>query len=365
MTMPTLRVLLVLSLVGVCLASISTPPLALRPSHDSTKAQKNNTPSLADGLQLRLRGGEQEAETAKVTQLTAQIELECNNLLGEAPMWNDEDGKLYWLDINGKKLWAFNPTSKESQSWDLPEVAGSFAFREGGGFLMGFASGLTFWKPDTGKIEPMVCEYEEGLNTRPNDGKCDRHGNFVIGSYNNNHREDKKNIAGLWRLNCADLQLEEILDYKFRCSNTIAFDASGETMYFCDTPTKKIFKFKYSPNKPLSGKTLFYEMGADEAGGPDGATVDSEGGLWEAQAGNWKVVRHNPSDGSIDYEIKLPFNNPTSVAIGGRNMDTLYITTARHRLTEEQRKEQPGAGHLWSCKLPDGLKGIPEAKLKA
>ena len=26
-----------------------------------------------------------------------------------------------------------------------------------------------------------ICEYEPGLNTRPNDGKCDRAGNFVIG----------------------------------------------------------------------------------------------------------------------------------------------------------------------------------------
>ena len=80
-----------------------------------------------------------------------------------------------------------------------------------------------------------MCDYEPDLNTRPNDGKCDREGNFVIGSYNNNHRQDEKNIAGMWRLSKDDKSLTEIMDYRFRCSNTIAFDQTGTKIYFCDT----------------------------------------------------------------------------------------------------------------------------------
>jgi L-arabinonolactonase len=222
---------------------------------------------------------------------------------------------------------------------------------------MGFASGLAWWDPEKPNESVKICDYEPGLNTRPNDGKCDRQGNFVIGSYNNNHREDKLNIAGLWRLGAKDSSLQEILDYRFRCSNTIAFSPSGDHVYFCDTPTKAIYKFNYSPSGALTGKTLFYQMADEEPGGPDGATVDAAGGLWEAQAGNWRVVRHRPSDGRVDYEVVLPCNNPTSCAIAG---DTLYITTARHRLTEEQRKAQPGAGQLWAVQLPPEIRGLPE-----
>jgi hypothetical protein len=105
-------------------------------------------------------------------------------------------------------------------------------------------------------------------------------------------------------------------------------------------------------------------MADEDKGGPDGATVDSQGGLWEAQAGNWRVVRHRPSDGAIDYEIKLPFNNPTSVAIGDPHNSTLYITTARHRLNDEERLQQPGAGQLWAVQLPKPLKGLAEPLFK-
>jgi len=363
-----LVVLLSLSIVAFCSGGLTLQqPQRLRSSKASLPVPGGNTAASPPGASAaaaaggnveRLRGGE------APQKLEAKIELECFNLLGEAPMWHETEGKLYWLDINGRKLWSYSPTSKESKSWELPEVAGSFAFREGGGFLMGFASGLTFYDPGTGASE-KVCDYEPDLNTRPNDGKCDRDGNFVIGSYNNNHRQDEKNIAGMWRLSKDDKSLTEIMDYRFRCSNTIAFDQSGTKIYFCDTPTKKIFRFDYSPTGPMTGKTLFAEMGAEESGGPDGATVDSEGGLWVAQAGNWKVVRHRASDGAVDYEIKLPLNNPTSVSIGGPDMDTLFITTAKHRLSEEERAQHPGAGQLWSLKLPNGIKGLHEPRLKA
>ena len=328
--------------------------------------------------------------------------LHCDNLLGEAPMYNSEENALYWLDINGKKLWCFHPESGDSKSWDLPEVAGSFAFAKGGGFLMGFTSGLSFFNPETGAVQ-KICDFEvllssnqpsffffnfdfmsvlvsvflclhsshanvymqDGLNTRANDGKCDADGNWVIGGYNNNHRNDKLNITGLWRLNAKDMSLEEILDYRFRCSNTIAFSPDGGAMYFCDTPTREIVKFAYNPSGKLGEKTHVWSMAEEDKGGPDGATVDSQGGLWEAHAGNWKVVRHNPDDGRVDYQVKLPFNNPTSCAIGGANLDTLYITTARHRLSEEERAQQPGAGQLWAVKLPTGIKGVPEQSFAA
>jgi len=59
--------------------------------------------------------------------------------------------------------------------------AGSFAFTSNQDlFLMGFTSGLSWFVPSSGEVE-KICDYEADLNTRPNDGKCDREGNFVIG----------------------------------------------------------------------------------------------------------------------------------------------------------------------------------------
>jgi L-arabinonolactonase len=192
-------------------------------------------------------------------QLEARQVLSCDNTLGEAPMFHPDERALYWLDINGKVFHRYHPVIGTRKQWDLPEVAGSFAFTEDPGlFLMGFASGLSWWVASTGEVE-KICDFEADLNTRPNDAKCDRAGNFIVGGYNNNHRNDEANITGCWRLT-KELLLEEIMDYRFRCSNTTAFSLSGTEMYFCDTPTREIVKFRYSPTGKLSKKTSFYTM---------------------------------------------------------------------------------------------------------
>jgi sugar lactone lactonase YvrE len=75
-------------------------------------------------------------------QLEAKQVLQCENTLGEAPMFHPQERALYWLDINGKVFHRFHPVIGRCKQWDLPEVAGSFAFTEDPDlFLMGFASG--------------------------------------------------------------------------------------------------------------------------------------------------------------------------------------------------------------------------------
>merc|ERR1712232_815431 len=94
----------------------------------------------------------------------------------------------------------------------------------------------------------VLCERPEQIETtRPNDGRVDRQGRFVFGMYNNYHRAGAsagENNAGLYRLN-EKLEVESLLDYKYRVSNCICFPKEGNVMYFCDTPTRKVYAFDY------------------------------------------------------------------------------------------------------------------------
>ena len=121
--------------------------------------------------------------TCILTGLYAQtLPHSQDGVMSQAPMFHPTQNALYWLDINGKKLHKYVPSDASTKQWDLPEVAGSFAFTEDADlFLMGFASGLSWWVPSTGQVE-KICDFEADLNTRPNDGKCDHEGNFVIGT---------------------------------------------------------------------------------------------------------------------------------------------------------------------------------------
>ena len=81
-----------------------------------------------------------------------------------------------------------------------------------------------------------------------------------------------------------------------------------------------------------------------------------EGCLWNAQWAGSRVVRYRP-DGSIDRIIDLPVSRPTSVAFGGKDLRTLFITSARVGLNDKALDRQPMAGCLFAMDVD--VPGIP------
>jgi len=90
---------------------------------------------------------------------------------------------------------------------------------------------------------------------------------------------------------------------------------------------------------------------------PDGAIVDAEGGVWNAQWRASRVVRYRP-DGHVDRVVLLPVRNPTCVALGGAGMRQLMITSSRLDHTDGQLAASPHAGGVFA--LETGIAGLPE-----
>ena len=90
---------------------------------------------------------------------------------------------------------------------------------------------------------------------------------------------------------------------------------------------------------------------------PDGAVVDAEGFVWNAQWGAGSVIRFAP-DGRVDRVVKVPVSRPTCPALGGKDLKTLYITSAREGLTAEQLAQEPLAGGVFAIDVD--VPGQPE-----
>ncbi|MGH8677892.1 MAG: SMP-30/gluconolactonase/LRE family protein, partial [Burkholderiales bacterium] len=72
-----------------------------------------------------------------------------------------------------------------------------------------------------------------------------------------------------------------------------------------------------------------------------------------------RVARFAP-DGRLDRTLELPVQCPTSCQFGGPDLSSLFVTTARQRLTPEELAKQPLAGAL--LMLDTGLRGLPEPR---
>jgi L-arabinonolactonase len=285
--------------------------------------------------------------------LCATLVVDAKCALGEGAVWCNRHGWLYWVDIEGARLLRFDPATSERHSWRMPERLATFALTaDPQVLLLGLATRLAFFDLLTGDITP-VAMIEPGLNTRVNDGRCDRQGRFVFGT--KDEADDPKPIGGFYRLN-GDLSVEKLPLPAPAISNSIAFSPDGTTMYFCDSPTRAILACAYGEDGRVGLPRLFAQIEGPDAA-PDGSTVDAEGGLWNAQWGAGRVVRYDAGGGETE-RVLVPTRQPSCVALGGAGLDTLYVTTARVGLDAQTLAGERSAGGVFAATVV--RRGLPE-----
>jgi sugar lactone lactonase YvrE len=287
-------------------------------------------------------------------QLKAESVLHSKDALGEVPIWNNDDDKLWWIDVRAPAIQSWHPRTGEHRRFKLPgSSVGSWAFRQGGGMLVSLSDGLYGFDPASGNCERLLALEATMDGHRLNDGRCDTRGRFWIGTMHDTVREPR---GAFYRVEAhsAGLSVEKVFD-GVDIPNSVVFSPDDRLMYFADTPAKKIWVFDFDVEAGcLSNRRVFVDC-ANEPGAPDGSAMDADGCLWNAKYGGSRIVRYTPR-GAIDCVIDLPVTQPTCCVFGGPDLDTLYITTARQKLTPEQLMPQPLAGNVFA--LRPGAKGI-------
>jgi sugar lactone lactonase YvrE len=275
--------------------------------------------------------------------------------LGEVPIWCPKTKNIWWIDVRKPNVQRLDPASGDHQVYPLPgQTVGSWAFREGGGAVVGLNDGLHALDFESGQTEILVSleSEEEFPGNRLNDAKCDRRGRYWVGTMHNTIREPR---GSFYRID-TDLSFEKMFG-DVVIPNSVCMSPDDTVLYFTDSWKKVIWAFDFDIDAgALSNRRVFADL-TDRPGIPDGSTVDTDGCLWNAEFGGARVVRFTPG-GKIDRMVDVPTSQPTCCAFGGDRLDTLYITTATQRMTAEQLTKEPLAGALLA--IEPGVRGLPE-----
>lgn len=288
----------------------------------------------------------------------AEVEhvLEIRNVIGEGPVWHSQEGFLYWVNFIGDyQILRFSPQTRRLEVFDTGTPVMALGIRKAGGFVAATGNGLANWDIQRKTFEPFSDPLAGRAGIRFNDAATDSKGRFWVGTLNDNN---PKGPDG--ELFC--LQGDHswcLMDKDITVSNGIGWSPDRKIMYFTDSFRYAIYAYDYvAESGTIANRRIFVET-SPEGGLPDGLTVDTEGFVWSAYCGGWRVVRYNP-EGKVDREYRLPVANPTSCAFGGEHLDELYITSAALGLSEEDKRQHPQSGDLF-CLKP-GVAGMDEPR---
>jgi len=266
--------------------------------------------------------------------------IEVGNTLGEGVIWNQRDQSVWWTDIESSQLFRYHLANAKLTQWQTPERLCSFGFvKDSEALIAAFESGFALYAPETGKVEWL--------------GRVDRQGRFWAGSMVESNATEQASLYSL-----SGDGSSAIHESKIEISNGLSWSPNSATMYFADSPKRKIFNYSFdSETGTPSAPTLFAETPEDIY--PDGSTVDTKGYLWNAQWGGNRVVRY-AEDGAIDLVLDVPVKQPSCVAFGGPDLETLFVTSAKQGMTDKELAEDPLAGHLLIYQT--SVQGLPECE---
>ena len=278
--------------------------------------------------------------------VTAEVAGKYRAQWGEGPLW--WQGSLYYVDIEGHGVLAFDPHSGEETFWETGERVGTVVPRQNGGLLVAGDSGFAFLDPGSGLLTPLGDPESDKLENRFNDGKCSPDGRFFAGSIS---LPRKRGDAALYRLD-PDRQIKKMFGGVTN-SNGLVWTRDGETLFYIDTPRLAVLAFNYDAETgQLHNRREAFSTDERVPGVPDGMAIDREGHLWIAFCHGGCVVCFDQEGKELERLI-LPCREVTAPAFGGGDLDDLYVTTGQPCADIEEE-----AGRLFVFPAV-GVRGLP------
>ncbi|WP_245283995.1 IclR family transcriptional regulator C-terminal domain-containing protein [Bradyrhizobium sp. Cp5.3] len=263
---------------------------------------------------------------------------------GSSPRWSTGKNHLWWVDTLGPDIRCTSASAPDYLIAKTDEPLKALTIAANGRAVAIDSAGVVFWIDDDGvRARQPISELSRLLTLRPApDGqlwasKLDLDGSSsVIGVISTDGF-----MKPVWRLPGK--------------ATALAWMPNGDGLIISVPDSGKIFRLDPKRSVPMVLAHL-----PPGGGRPTGLAVDAAGGIWTALYNGWSLVRLD-AEGEVARVIPLPVARPTDICFGGSDLQTLFVTTARHGISLDVLESAPQSGRLLAFEA--GVAGVAEPEI--
>ena len=273
---------------------------------------------------------------------------------GEAPFWHPREERLYWIDPPLKRLWRHHMPSGRTEHWDLPRRVTGLVPCRSGGLLLVMDDGVYHtgaWQDVPSQIAVLPQSAEPQVLRG---GRCDPWGRLWVASTPASAYDhpDPGAAGSLYCLHARNrpnpplfLVRGAVVD-----SHGWSWSPDGRFIHWCASHRGEVEQAGLSmPGSwpPALGMPMTFARFASEMGRPRSGTMDRLGRYWVTLTETGRVACLD-ARGQLVADIPVPARTPMGICLGGSDLRTLFITTARAGQGPADLKTHPDSGRVFA-----------------
>jgi sugar lactone lactonase YvrE len=276
-------------------------------------------------------------------------DLRCDT--GESCTWDAATGCVLLCDIPAGRIHSWRVADGATQTWQLPELIGSFGVCRSGRLVVAFRDRVVLFDRATGSISELSGPLDQPATVRLNDGKVGADGAFWVGGRDESPAKTAE--AALWRI-APDGRAERKAEGYQTC-NGLAWSADGTVMFHTDSRRGRLDAWDFDAATGAIANRRVLATLTEEQGRPDGGATDAEGGYWSAGISAGCLNRFSAA-GALLARVPMPVPVPSMPCFAG---DWIYVSTSRGGKDAAVLAAHPTLGGLFRLRAP--VQGAPVA----
>lgn len=277
--------------------------------------------------------------------MKAELFYSSSCQLGESPIWDEDWGSCFWIDILGKSIYEYKWDSKTISHYQINHLISLVVPGRKGELITAFQGGVGRFNLANQSMSVITDMNLDWKYLRCNDGVADNDGQLWVGTM---YLQHLKNAGSVYRINAKNQLKVKIKNVTI--SNGMCWSLDNKRLYYTDSVTREIRSYFFDKESDdLHFEKVVVRIPQDK-GLPDGMAMDEEGNIWVALWGGFGVGRFDIVSGRMISFIEIPVPYVTFCSFVGTHLDTLIITTAKDGMNKQDLINYPLSGHTFVSK---------------